>query len=342
MNQISIFEHNDFLSTLAQHKDPLEKLDRAIDWDLFRPLLDDLLKKERLSNAGRKAFDSLMMLKVLVLQSLYSLSDAQAEFQILDRYTLKRFLCITTEADVPDEKTIWLFRERISEAGARKLFDKFAEEMDKAGLTAKQGSMIDATFVEAPRQRNSREENEIIKKGEKPEVWSDAKSRQKDLDARWTKKNNETHYGYKNHALVDAKHKLVREYTVTPANVHDSKELPGLLKKCKQNADKEVYADSAYRSKELEEKIEDEGLQSKVMEKGNRNAPLTEEQKSRNKAKSSIRVRVEHVFGRMKQFGSDKVRCIGKARAAMRIGLANLVYNLDRVALLGGLRPKAA
>ena len=111
------------------------------------------------------------------------------------------------------------------------LFAKFHEQLAKRGYVARAGQMIDATFVEVPRQRNSREENAGIKAGAPPEAWKQqpTKRRQKDMDARWTKKNNETHYGYKNHINADEAHKLVQSYAVSDAAVHDSQVFEVLL-----------------------------------------------------------------------------------------------------------------
>ncbi|HSQ40771.1 MAG TPA: IS5 family transposase [Fibrobacteraceae bacterium] len=342
MGQLSLLDHSDYLETLAKHKDPLEKLDKTIDWTVFLPILNRRLRvKDRKSPAGRPPFDSLMMLKLIVLQSLYGLSDAQTEFQILDRYTFKRFLGIHSESGIPDEKTIWLFKERLGNEGIKRLFRKFNSEMGKNGFSAKKGSIVDASFVDAPKQRNSHDENESIKNGNPPSDWDEPKRRQKDTDARWAKKNNETHYGYKNHVCVDVRRRIIRHYSVTPANVHDSQAFGDMVGAFKENSNKSVFADSAYRSCENEALLSDENLRSQIHEKGSRTGKLTEKQIKRNSKKSSTRVIVEHVFGRMKQLKSDTVRCIGIARATFQIGLANLVYNMDRVASLGGLRPRA-
>lgn len=280
------------------------------------------------------------MLKITILQSLYGLSDAQTEFQILDRYTFKRFLGIMNDSEIPDEKTIWLFKENLGPEGVKSLFRKFASVMDRNGFAAKKGSIVDATFVDAPKQRNKHDENEIIKEGEVPKNRDEHKLRQKDTDARWTKKNNEIHYGYKNHVCVDRKRKLVRFYSVTPANVHDSQAFPEMVKIMKRNTNKSVYADSAYRSIEHEKLLKKKGLKSFIHEKGNRSESLSEKQVARNKKKSSIRVRVEHTFARMKQLKAETIRCIGIKRAEFVIGLSNLVYNMERIASMGGLHPK--
>lgn len=196
--------------------------------------------------------------------------------------------------------------------------------------------MIDATFVEAPRQRNTREENAKIKTGKSPEDWPENKKRQKDVDARWTKKNNETHYGYKNHINADEANKLVQDYAVTDAAVHDSQVFDELLDQApnEDGSKRAVYADSAYRSQEHEEKLATGNLPSQICEKGTRGHPLTDVQKETNRIKSKVRARVEHVFGARAQMGGHTVRTIGLARAKVKIGMMNLVYNMKRLGQL--------
>src|SRR5437773_5311769 len=126
---------------------------------------------------------------------------------------------------------------------------------------ARGGQMVDATIVPVPKQRNSRDENETVKAGQTPSDWEKkpAKLRQKDRDARWTKKHGKSFFGYKNHVNADAKHKLIRRYEVTDAAVHDSQPLDALL--TKGNTSTDVFADSAYRSAEIEAKLKGQGLQ---------------------------------------------------------------------------------
>jgi len=229
--------------------DPLPRIQTMVDWKLFRPLLEVVRDKERKSNAGRKPFDVVLMFKALILQSLYNLSDEQTEFQIRDRLSFMRFLDLSLGDDVPDAKTIWLFREQLTETGViEKAFDQFEAYLCEQGFSARKGQIVDASIVPVPRQRNSREENKRIKQGEVPEDWSEQKKRQKDTDARWTKKNGQNYYGYKNHIDVDVKHKLIRSYEVTSASVHDSQVFEGLLDE--DNSSRDVWADSAYRSEE--------------------------------------------------------------------------------------------
>jgi IS5 family transposase len=330
-SQIGLFDVENKLAQLSALGDPLEKLDNAINWKLFKPVLNKAFRKDRKSNAGRPPFDYVFMFKILVLQTMYNLSDAQTQFQIIDRHSFKRFLGIQDERQIPDEKTIWLFRETLTRTGAmKKLFDIFNRNLETAGYRAQKGQIIDASFVEVPRQRNSRDENEEITQGKTPEAWLDNPSKlsQKDLDARRTKKNDTTFYGYKNHVNVDVKGKLIRGYSVTPASVHDSQELENILDN--DNTGSGIWADSAYRSEETEKILKKRNLKSHVHRKAYRNHPLSDFQTLRNTEKSRIRARVEHVYGWMENRIGSLIRCIGQPRAATRIGLMNLVYNMNR------------
>jgi len=274
-----------------------------------------------------------------VLQQLHNLSDDRIECQIRDRLSFMRFLGLQLEDQVPDAKTVWLFRERLTHAGLIDvLFARFDEQLAAHGYVARAGQMIDATFIEVPRQRNHREENEQIKANETPADWQlpQAKLRQKDVDARWTKKNNESHYGYKNHVNVDQANKLIQCFQVTNAAVHDSQAFDFLPDQAAQEdgGKRAVYADSAYRSQEKEAQLAAAGIPSRICEKGVRDRPLTELQKAMNKAKSKVRARVEHVFGAQAQMGGHFVRTIGHLRARFKIGMMNLVYNMVRLGQL--------
>jgi len=205
---------------------PLEKISSVIDFEFFRELLESkLLNTDKKNNAGAKPYDYVMMFKIMILQRYFGLGDKQIEFQIVDRMSFKQFLGLETGDKVPDEKTVWFFREKLTEIELIPLlFDLFINFLAEKELILNEGRMIDASFTIAPRQRNTREENEKIKKGEGDELWNDNKHKKshKDIDARWTKKNKETFFGYKNHAKVDSKSKFVNKYVVTDASVHDS------------------------------------------------------------------------------------------------------------------------
>lgn len=324
-----LFDYDQRLEKLSRSAPPLERLDKRIEWEMFREELEGILKKEAKGPGGRPRHDVVMMFKVLVLQRYYNLSDEQTEFQINDRLSFQKFLGLTLSDDVPDQKTIWLFREQVGK-GARQLFDRFDRHLREQGLLGKPGKIVDASFVDVPRQRNSRDENEQIKQGEKPESLTKNPSieRQKDMDARWTKKGDETHYGYKDHIKASAESKLIEDYAVTDASVHDSQAIEELV----ASDDGELYADSAYRSDGIEMVLKAKGVQSQIHERAYRNKPLNEAQKDQNRKKSKVRVRIEHIFGHMTNAMRDglKMRFVGMKRTTAGIGLLNLVYNMAR------------
>jgi transposase, IS5 family len=339
VGQLGFYDLDSRLKALSAKGDPLEALEALVPFESFRAEIEAVVRlapEERKSNAGRKPFDAVMMFKILVLQTLYNLADEQIEYQIRDRLSFMRFLGLGLEDVVPDATTVWLFREALSRANLVKaLFERFNGHLNAKGYIARGGQIIDATIVSAPKPHNTREENEAIKAGQTPEGWEEkrAKNAQKDKDARWTKKNDQSFYGYKNHISVDRKHKLIRRYTETDASVHDSQTLDAVLDKT--NTSNEVWADSAYRSVETEAKLKAKGYKSRIHRRGARNNPLCKRQQAANTTRSRVRARVEHVFADQENgMGGKLVRTIGKVRARVKIGLMNLVYNMRRLVQL--------
>jgi IS5 family transposase len=211
------------------------------------------------------------------------------------------------------------------------LFELFETYLRSQGLQARGGQIIDATLVPVPKQRNTRDENKEIKEGRLPEGWEENpdRLRQKDLDARWVKKNGVNYYGYKNSICIDVDHGFIRRYAVTPANIHDSQMLPQLLDP--ENEHDYVWADSAYSGECFEDLLSLGGFESLIHEKGARSNPLSEASKELNRIKSAIRACVEHVFGCMTMsMGGKMTRRIGLARTDAWWGLKNLTFNFLR------------
>lgn len=320
------------LEQLNKNGDPLVKINDTMDWKIFTPSLELAFKKESKNAAGRKPYPLLLMFKVLILQSLYNLSDYQTEYQIRDRLSFMRFLGLNMQDSVPDEKTIWLFREKLIKANAiEKLFQKFDECLNDHGYFATAGTIVDASIVSVPRQRNSRDDNQKIKEGEIPKLFTENKNmlRQKDVDARWTKKNHQNYYGYKNHISIDVKHKIIRNYVVTPANVSDINCFDALLDI--NNSDKKIWADSAYFSAEKEQQLQIKGYESRVISRNKKHLTQWSEKARENTRRSKIRVRIEHIFGFIcNTMGAKIIRGIGIVRTSAKLGLINLTYNLCR------------
>jgi len=326
-----LFDYEYQLKLINQHKPPLQKLNSVIDWEIFRSPIEEAFTIEPKGLGGRPPFDRLMMFKILILQRYYNLSDEQTEFQIKDRLSFMQFLGLQIGDTVPDEKTIWLFKEQLSERNlSEQLFERFTQMLISNGIVAKEGSIVDASFVNVPRQRNSREENATIKEGKIPESLkkNPAMKSQKDCDARWMNKNGERHFGYKNHINADMKTKLITKFSTSSAAPHDSTETENLF----DESDNVAYADSAYRSERIETYLQSINCKSHIHEKGYRNNPLELQQQLTNTMKSKIRSRVEHVFGFMTNSMNNglNLKAIGKKRIDSLIALLNLTYNLFR------------
>lgn len=310
------------------------RLKDLIPWELFREKLSSV--RADYSRGGRPPYDEVLMFKCLILQTLYNLSDAALEIEIYNRTSFRVFLGMNIASDVPDRNTIWKFRERLANAGlTESLFEEFNAFLSQEGLIVKSGTIIDATFVDAPRQRNTQEEYEAIKSGKScDEVFEGRSQRvksQKDMDARWEYKNRETHYGYKNHVRATSDNKFVIGYRVTSASEYDGNVVFPLLSAKAEEEGAIIYADSAYSSADNIKELLDREYVPEICEKGARYRKLTEEQRDNNRRKSRTRSRIEHIFGDMSIRANGLfIKTIGIVRATTKIGLVNLSYNMRR------------
>ena len=328
--EIGFFDKSVRLQQVQSMGDTLKQINSIMDWEIFLPVLGSIPVAASKGPGGRPQFHPMFMFEILVLQSLYGLSDEQTQYQILDRRSFHDFLEITEADTVPDQNTIRGFREALTRSNLHdELFAAYAQRLEDKGFITRKGNIVDASFVEVPRQRNRRDENQSIKRGELPDGWKKDPKRlsHKDLDARWTKKNQQTFYGYKNHANVDLESKLIVRAEVTDASVHDSQALDSVTRQ----GDPETWLDAGYVGPACEVVLSNKGISAKTCEKGARNRPLTKKQKRSNRAKSRKRCRVEHVFGYMTMNMKAMVkRYIGIKRNRASIIFCNLVYNIAR------------
>jgi len=341
------FDVDERLAELSAKGDDLECVKALVDFEMFRVAVEAAVPRADRSKGGRPPFDHVLMFKVLILQAMHSLSDERCEYLIKDRLSFMRFLGLGLADSVPDANTIWTFREALKRANAvDALFQQFDAALREAGYLATSGQIVDATIVAAPKQRNTNEEKKSIKEGRIPEDWKDkpAKLAQKDRDARWTVKYTKAKaredgslppvdlaipaFGYKNHVSIDRAHGLIRKWTATHAAAHDGARLEEVLDRT--NTASEVYADTAYRSAKNEEMLSRRGFVSRIHRKKPKGKPMPERTRFANAQKSKVRSAVEHVFAHQKGLMGLFVRTIGLARARLKIGLANLAYNMRR------------
>ena len=267
-----------------------------------------------------------------------SLSDRDLQHELLERFSFQYFAGIVERNRVPDQKTIWKYRDMLEKADSiDRLFDLFLNQLDNRGYGLNTGGQIvDSSLNDVPCPRNTREENAQVKQGEVPPEWADTpnKLRQKDCDGRWVKKNGVSRFRYKNHIAVDQGTKLIINWDVTPASVHDSQVFEALLG-VRPEGDRRVWADSAYRLQDSIANVVGMGLYPRLTHKAKRGTPLSDHQRSLNRTYSGVRCRVEHVFGSIRNdMKGGYMRCIGQGRARVWIGLVNLCYNLRRFSYL--------
>jgi transposase, IS5 family len=352
VGQAGLFDVDDRLKRLSDLGDQLEAFAAAVDFEVFRPELETALAYSDGSRGGRPPFDPVLMLKVLVIQTVNTLSDERTEYLINDRLSFMRFLGLGLSDRVPDARTIWLFREKLTKADAiQPLFDRFDATLRAAGYIAMSGQIVDASLVQAPRQRNTEAEKDDIKAGRVPRDWKQkpAKLRHKDRDARWTVKFTKAKpredgtvpnldlaipaFGYRNHISIDRGFGFIRKWLGTDAAAHEGRRLrEGLLDR--SNTAGGVWADTAYRSAANETFMTKNGFVSRVHRKKPANRPMPLRTRRANNAKSRIRSRIEHVFAEQKDRMDLFIRTIGLPRATTKIGLANLVYNVKRLIFL--------
>ena len=289
----------------------LERLSADVKWYRFEKLLARLKPQ----GAGRPPFAPLLMLKALLLQQWYALSDADLEEAINDRVSFRKFLGLSMEDAAPDHTTLCRFRNRLAEEGlSEKLFAEFARQLDARGMILRRGTMIDASLVETPFRPASSD-------GERPAVDADAA-----LTARKGRKG--TCYGYKIHAGVDQESRLIRRILLTPANVNDTTPADDLV----AGDERAVYADKGYAKRARRDGLRAAGIKARIMHKRwGGGPPLTRWQILHNKLIAPIRAEVEGVFATLKRwFGFNQVRYRGLHRNTNHLHVLSLAYNMKR------------
>jgi IS5 family transposase len=285
--------------------DKLLELGKLVDWKAFLPIGNDLYKNKS-QRGGRPNIDIIIMIKLLILQQMYGLSDPQLELQVADRISFRVFLG-TTEV-IPDYTTVWLFRERLIKSGKLEaIWEEFLNQLKAKGYEVKKGIIQDATFITSdPGHAKS-----DVPRG------NNAKTR-RSKDGEWAKKGNKSSFGYKEHVGVDTENHFIWRIEVTPANVHDAKvDLA--------NENEVRYGDKGYFGAITE------GYDAS-MKRATRGHPLSIFDEFRNKRISRIRSPVERCFSVIKiVFKAGHVMVTTVERAAIKMTFNAIGYNLFKL-----------
>lgn len=291
----------------------LDDIAKIIDWSALEAVLSPIYS----SDEGRPSYPVLTLVKLLLLQQWYGLSDPGLEEAVDDRLSFRRFAGLPLDEGVPDHTTIWRFRQVLERHGlSGALFAEINRQLDARGLILRKGTLIDATLAKA---------------AVKPPPFNEGTVSERDPEAGWTKKNGESHFGYKAHIGVDQESGLIRDAILTSADMHDSLVGPSLI----QGDEEAVYADKAYDSQKVRDALAAAGIKDGIMHKARRGKPLKTWQKWLNKAVSPVRSGVERGFATMKRYyGYQRVRYIGLARNRCHLNLMCAAINLRRALAL--------
>ncbi|MDO9161178.1 MAG: IS5 family transposase [Methylococcaceae bacterium] len=329
----SLFAAEEREAKLNKLGDTLQLLEKHVDFAALAAAIDQAAPRPSLERGGRRPFPTELMVRALIIQQLYNLSDEQMEYQLLDRLSFQRFVGLRHSSQIPDRTTFWTFRERLNAAGASEtLFDAVNRELDKHGYIARGGQMIDASIVPAPKQHLHKAEKDLVKQAATPIDWSPAKRRQKDVDATWTKKHGKSYFGYKLSACADKRYKLIRKIKISTASEHDTRHFEDVLDP--SNTSRDIYADKGYVDSDRESRLKTNHWRVHIQRKAAPGKPLSDCQKRRNTRIAKTRARVEHVFAGIEQLGGKGLRCIGLERATLQLNWKAASYNLRRLCSL--------
>jgi IS5 family transposase len=302
-----------FISELGDPKlrTKLARLDAAMPWEKLAESIRPTYRNDT-PKGGRANMPVVMMLKVVMLQKWFNLSDPAMEGMLLDRISFREFVGLNMIDGTIDETTIVRFRKRLLDHDLMaKLFDDVVAHLASQGLIVEEGTLVDAMIIEAPRGKTT----------------EDGLGNTKQKTATYTKKNGCTHHGYKAHIATDGQG-LIKDYVYDTASVHDSKHIDQLIEG-EQNA---VFADAAYMEKKRKARLENDGVFCGIIERRVRGQDeLTDQQKSHNRLCASIRAMVEHPFAWIKRTGGFLcARYRGLRRNALDFGLRAIAYNIER------------
>jgi len=336
--QTITFADQEIANRLANRNHFLKDIEQLIDWKRINKILSKV-EIRRTSVAGRDAFSAEVMLRIMLIQKWYKLSDYQMEDQLFYNNMFLWFCHLSMENPVPDHSTISRWRSRFSEQGIyKKLLHEVNLQLVKYDIKITEGVIVDATLVESHARPRRKEiiETEPIGDEDIPaqstfQVTELRVEESKDPDARWLKKGKKSVYGYKGHVVVDMTHGLVQAIESTSANVFDGHMLPPLVKSMELAENTKVLADKGYCSQENEEALQKMKLTSRIMQKKKKHRDIEPETTAYNYDISKQRYRIERSFGGLKKYyGWSRSIYIGLQKTSDYLFMGAIACNLKR------------
>jgi IS5 family transposase len=302
--------------------DRLELMKEQIDWKPFVPLVRKVFFDDT-KQGGRPHTDELVVVRALLLQGWYGLSDPELEFQINDRLSFRNFLGFP-EA-VPDFSTVWKIRERLQKEGIDKeIWNELQRQLDEKGYAVKKGVIQDASFVEADLGRKRHYQEKKAEKEGRVINYSEKQKAHMDHDGTFAVKHGQVHYGYKAHVKIDVTHGLITAVETSTASLHDSQ--ISLMKK----DDVAAYRDKGYFGTTVPEGVED-----RTMKRATKSRKLNGGELKRNKAISRVRAPGERPFAVIKRvFHNGRTLVKTLARVAIKEVFKAFSFNLYQLVTL--------
>lgn len=317
-----------------------DRVNAIVDWQVIQRLITKYYQKGQ-SVDGRESYDSLILFKMLLLQTWYGLSDESIEENVRDRISFSKFCCIAMDQDVPDSTVLCRFRNALNKHNAfAELLTTINQRMEDAGLMVVKGAIIDASVTPTPRKPRGKKEFDIVVEDRKEDQVAPASKLVQiikpnvDQEGAWIKKAGKLYYGYKQHTVTNQEGFILGIHT-TAANESDIKNLESALNTVKLKARTPVYADKGYASEENDNILIENKLKNRILYKATKNKPLTEIKKQINKKISQTRYKIERTFGSMNRwFKVSGARYVGKAKTHSQHLLQAICYNLYRMPIV--------
>lgn len=303
--------------------DRLELMKQQIDWKPFIKIVGDVFDDNK-EIGGRPHTEEAVIVRCMLLQAWYGLSDPELEFQCHDRISFHNFLGL--DKSIPDFSTIWKIRDRLKEKGKDKLiWNELQNQLDKKGYQVKKGVIQDATFIDADAGRKRLQIEKRAKRDGREIIYTERQKSHMDKDGTFTQKQNQVHYGYKGHVKTDVEYQLIRDYDVTTAKTHDGSIDLAV------DGDIAVYRDKGYFGKVLKAN----NVEDKTMRRATKKRKLNGGQLLRNRAISRVRCVGERPFAVVKRvFNGDRTQVKTLERVMMKELFKYFAYNLYQLVTL--------